>query len=63
MYASEGISTLLAAPPCITALINMPKSLVTPLVVDVLPFTLMPRPADPVSLRGILNVSTFLSEL
>ena len=41
-----------------TALMNIPRSLVTELLVEVLPLTLIPRPADPVSLSGILNVST-----
>lgn len=55
--------TLLAAPPWITALMKIPRSVVTPSLVDVLPLTLIPRPADPVSLRGISNVISCFSEL
>ena len=45
-----------AAPPCITALIKIPRSLIMPALVVVFPLTLIPRPAEPVSLRGMFSI-------
>ena len=52
------IRTFEAAPPVMTDLMKIPKSLVPASVVDVLPLTLTPSPADPVSLSGISNDNT-----
>ena len=53
--------TLLAAPPLMTALMNIPRSVEAPLLVEVLPFTLIPRPAEPESFSGMLNICMCLS--
>ncbi|TNN88801.1 hypothetical protein EYF80_001133 [Liparis tanakae] len=47
--------TLYAAPPCIMDLMKMPRS--SPVSLDLFPLRLMPRPAEPVSLRGTSNMS------
>lgn len=47
--------TLYAAPPWMTDLMKMPRS--SPVSLDLFPLRLMPRPAEPVSLRGTSNMS------
>lgn len=51
--------TLKAAPPWMTDLIKIPKSV--PVSRDLLPFKLTPRPAEPESFRGISKVSGSLA--
>lgn len=45
-----------AAPPVRILLMKMPKSIDCPSVTDVLPFSVIPRPADDVSFNGISKV-------
>lgn len=47
--------TLKAAPPCMMDLIKIPMSV--PVSLDLFPFKLTPRPAEPESFRGISKVS------
>lgn len=55
VYVWEHCVTLYAAPPCIMDLMKMPRS--SPVSLDLFPLRLMPRPAEPVSLRGTSNMS------